>query len=187
MWHIVKRGRGEKSISPWSRLSLIHRNQEIQTLASDTAPSDRLVRVAFGKEPFRGRAGLYGLVEIGEGWNIADGVHMMMFGNQQLVNGILFRLHGYRFVLFLGEEGLPSTISAPALDGQPEHAARTLYPLMAVRRTIGDKYLSQVILSFAKTPQRPNIIQVTRHPCMSFISNALLILTSYSSLARVHR
>lgn len=115
-----------------------------QDATSVGRPSERLVRIAFGREQFKPRAGLYGMGQVGENWKLNDGIQAMMLANKEMVVGCLFRLHGYRFILYLAEEGLRQKIPVPVLDDQLGHDADTLYPLKAIRCTMG-RHLSHVM------------------------------------------
>jgi len=104
-------------------------------------PSARLVRIAFGQENFRSRAGLYGLGALGN-LKIKDGFRVIPYiGKDVTLLGGLFGIHGYRFLLFFEEEGVNRTMSVPDLDDGPDYETQTLYPLLAVNFKIG-KYLS---------------------------------------------
>jgi hypothetical protein len=104
-------------------------------------PSARLVRIAFGKEKFKPRAGLYGLGRLGN-LNINDGFRLIPYINDEstLVGG-LFAIHGYQFILYVEEDGLNRTITVPDLDGGPDRVNQTLYPLLGLNFKIG-KHLS---------------------------------------------
>jgi hypothetical protein len=113
---------------------------------SNTAgqPSARLVRIAFGKENFKPKAGLYGVGDAGENWNIKDGVRLQPYVDKEnTAVGGLFVIHGYRYFLYLEEEGVSSTLTIPGLDGEADHPTQTLYPLKRINFNIG-KHLSHV-------------------------------------------
>jgi hypothetical protein len=104
-------------------------------------PSARLVMIAFGKERFRPRAGLYGIGRLGN-LKISDHFRLIPYVNhKQILLGGLFGIHGYQFILYLEEEGLNSSMTVPDLDGGPDRVTQTLYPLLQVNFMLG-KYLS---------------------------------------------
>lgn len=108
-------------------------------------PSERLVKIAFGLETFKPRAGLYGLGHAGQNLILEEGVLSMPLVNKKdILVGMLFHFHGYRFLLYLEDEGLNQTISIPSMFGEQAHYTDTLYSLKALRFTIG-KHLSHVI------------------------------------------
>jgi hypothetical protein len=61
-------------------------------------PSARLVRIAFGQERFKVKAGLYGIGAVGAEWNLIDGFRLLPYidSERTLVAG-LFSIHGYQF------------------------------------------------------------------------------------------
>ena len=107
-------------------------------------PSARLVRVAFGKENFRPRAGLYGLGRVGEKLQISDGFRVIPYVDREnILVGGLFGIHGYRFLMYVEEDGVRDTISMPDLDSGLDYENQTLYPLRRLDFKIG-KHLSHV-------------------------------------------
>lgn len=108
-------------------------------------PSERLVKIAFGVEAFKPRAGLYGLGFIGQNLKLEEGIFLSPLAkNHETLVGGLFHFHGYRFLLYLEEQGLNQTMPIPSMFGEEAHRTETLYPLKAVRFMIG-KHLSHVI------------------------------------------
>jgi hypothetical protein len=108
-------------------------------------PSERLVKIAFGMERFKPKAGLYGLGHVGQNLNLREGVFLNpLIDTQETVVGVLFHFHGYRFLLYIEEEGLQPNIPIPSMFGEQAHRTDTLYPLKAVKINLG-KHLSHVI------------------------------------------
>jgi hypothetical protein len=148
-WTVVRIQFDGRGLERWFLKTFININAEGEWKIGRDAteigrPSEHLVRIAFGMEQFKPRAGLYGLAQVGENWKLNDGVQSMMLANKEIVLGCLFRLHGYRFILYLGEEGLGTRISVPVLDDQERHDADSLYPLKQIRCNIGN-HLSHIM------------------------------------------
>jgi hypothetical protein len=100
------------------------------------------VRIAFGKENFTPRAGLYGLGVAGESLNIVDSFRVLSSVNKdQVLFGGLFGIHGYRFLLHFEEEGAADHITIPDFDTGRDYVVQTLYPLNCVNFTLG-KHIS---------------------------------------------
>jgi hypothetical protein len=107
-------------------------------------PSARLVRIAFGRENFKSRAGLYGVAQAGRNLNIVDGFRLIPYIDREgTLLGGLFGMHGYQFLLYVEDSGLAPSISIPDLNGGPDFLAETWYPLKALNFTIG-KHISHV-------------------------------------------
>ena len=62
-------------------------------------PSDELVQIAFGSETFRGKAGLYSVVQVGQEVQSSDKLGFMSLIEKQYVAGGLFAFRGFRFLL----------------------------------------------------------------------------------------
>jgi hypothetical protein len=108
-------------------------------------PSERLVRIAFGMETFKPKAGMYGLAHIGQSLKLQEGVFLNpLIDNAKSIVGVLFHLHGYRFLLYLEEEGLQPNIPIPSMFGEEAHNTGTLYQPQGLNFNIG-KHLSHVI------------------------------------------
>jgi hypothetical protein len=108
-------------------------------------PSERLVRIAFGIETFKPKAGLYSLGHVGQSLNLREGVLLNpLIDSAKYIVGVLFHFHGYRFLLYLEEEGLQPNIPIPSMFGEKAHNTQTLYQPQALNFNLG-KYLSHVI------------------------------------------
>ena len=75
-------------------------------------PTDELVRVAFGLEPFRGRAGLSVVVRIGMQLRFQNSITAVTILKDNHVEAAAFLFYGFTMLLFLHPEGAP-----PRLDG----------------------------------------------------------------------
>jgi hypothetical protein len=75
-------------------------------------PTDELVRVAFGLDPFRGRAGLSVVVRIGMNLRFENSVMAVTLLKDDHVEAAAFLFYGFTMLLFLHPEGAP-----PRLDG----------------------------------------------------------------------
>jgi hypothetical protein len=69
-------------------------------------PSARLVRIAFGQEHFKPRAGLYGVAKAGTNLNIVDGFRLIPYVDREgTMLGGIFGIHGYQFMLYVEDSG----------------------------------------------------------------------------------
>jgi hypothetical protein len=111
-------------------------------------PSQRLVEIVFGKKEFSSKAGLYGLGYAGLDLKLQDGVHIIpMLDIQNVCVGGVFLFHGYRFFLYLEDEGLSRYVNLKALSALMNEEAKTyeaLHHLKAIRFLLG-KHLSHRI------------------------------------------
>jgi hypothetical protein len=108
-------------------------------------PSDRLVRIAFGMETFKPKAGMYSLGHVGQSLKLREGVLLNpLIDTAKDIVGVLFHFHGYRFLLYLEEEGLQPNIPIPGMFGEQAHSTQTLYQPEALNFNLG-KYLSHSI------------------------------------------
>ena len=97
-------------------------------------PSLRLVRAAFGRDVLRARAGLYGLGHVGQNLEIGDGVRTMsLLDADGVLVGALFNLHGYRFAIWLEEEGLARVPALPPFPGENRTQQEAIHHLRAIR------------------------------------------------------
>jgi hypothetical protein len=149
-WTVKKFHIDGRGLERWFLKTLINvATNGIHKIGRDSAeigkPSERLVRIAFGIETFKPNAGMYGLGHVGQSLKLRDGVLLnpLMDAAKDIV-GVLFHLHGYRFLLYLEEEGLQSNIPIPSMFGEEAHNTRTMCPLEALNFNLG-KYLSHVI------------------------------------------
>jgi hypothetical protein len=109
-------------------------------------PSARLVRIVFGQERFKAKAGMYGIGAVGADWNLIDGFRLLPYidSERTLVAG-LFSIHGYQFLLHLEESGFGASVSVPDLyRGVGYQQAQTLYPIKALNVKLG-KHISHVL------------------------------------------
>jgi hypothetical protein len=108
-------------------------------------PSDRLVRIAYGLEPFQGKAGLYHAVQRGSSFSLNEKVGFMPIYNRlnDHVEAAAFSFYGFQFVLFLEEEGPPEGLNVNELNFEGTNladATLTLHPKV-LNNVIG-KYVS---------------------------------------------
>jgi hypothetical protein len=76
-------------------------------------PTDELVRIAFGLEPFRGRAGLSFVVKPGMQMLTAETLTTAPLVKEaiQRIEGGIFIFRGFPMILFLEPEGLPTPLT----------------------------------------------------------------------------
>ena len=75
-------------------------------------PSDELVRIAFGIDPFPGRAGLSFVVPIGAQFTSVESLTAapLVKEVESRIDGGLFLFRGFMMVLFFGAEGVPTPL-----------------------------------------------------------------------------
>jgi hypothetical protein len=82
-------------------------------------PSSRLVRIVFGEENFRNRAGLYWATRKGMSINSQDTVQFgPLFKNNLNVEAGIFSFRGWTFLLYLEDEGPPEPLSGIYVNGE---------------------------------------------------------------------
>ena len=75
-------------------------------------PSDELVRIAFGLDPFPGRAGLSFAVPIGAQFRSVESLTAapLVKEPEERIDGCLFLFRGFLMVLFFGAQGVPTPL-----------------------------------------------------------------------------
>jgi hypothetical protein len=107
-------------------------------------PSDRLVRIAYGLEKFKGGAGLYFAARVGMNIQSEDVVRFSPLLKQGAnVEGGLFSFRGQR-LLFLEEEGPPRPLTGVSIDGDDLGGAQLSFHLKEIKVMQGE-YVSEVI------------------------------------------
>ena len=150
-WRVEKFQIDGHGLERWFLKTLINVAAEgIHKIGRDSTqsgkPSERLVRIAFGLERFRPKAGMYGLGHVGQSLKLREGVLLNpLIDTAKDVVGVLFHFHGYRFLLYLEEEGLQPNIPIPSMFGEQAHSTRTLYQPEALNFNLGE-YLSHSIV-----------------------------------------
>lgn len=94
-------------------------------------PSKTLVEIAFGKRPFKAKAGLFGIFDALERKPQMDGLSIQTFNTQKnQVLGAVFAFLGFRLLLFLDEKGpqLPYMEIGTAAGGISEVIEPTYHP-----------------------------------------------------------
>jgi hypothetical protein len=75
-------------------------------------PSDLLVNIAFGKVSLTEEAGLYSVIKIGEKVTMTEAIAFSpLIYQHSFIAGALFRIKGFRFLLFLGPGRPPRPLS----------------------------------------------------------------------------
>lgn len=108
-------------------------------------PTDHLVRVAYGLQPFRGEAGLYSVARNGQIANSDDHVGFSAIHHLDshiIAGGFTFR--GLRFLLYLEPEGPPKDLRGISISGEDLGDNQLLFHLKSIKEQTG-KYLSQSI------------------------------------------
>ncbi len=149
-WTVEKFQIDGRGLERWFLKTLINvATDGIYKIGRDSAeigkPSERLVKIAFGKETFKAKAGLYSLGHVGQSLKLREGVLLNpLIDTAKDIVGVLFHFHGYRFLLYLEEEGLQPNIPIPSMFGEQAHSTQTLYQPEALKFNLG-KYLSHSI------------------------------------------
>lgn len=113
-------------------------------------PSPDLVEIAYGHRKFVPNAGLYNSAEIGEKIDMEDRVSFQPFFDlkNEFVMGGTFYFRGFRFMLYLGEEGFTGNVRFVGKSGaNTSNYPKPLRHLKQMRVTVGpsQKYLSHSI------------------------------------------
>jgi len=69
-------------------------------------PPEELIRIAFGKESFSDKRGLYVLAAQGYTANVSDRISLVPFGQGEVVNGMAINFRGFILMLCLVPNGL---------------------------------------------------------------------------------
>jgi hypothetical protein len=91
-------------------------------------PSPELVEIAFGEKQFQPNAGLYVVGDQGETIYSQDQITVIPFhADQNYLAGATFYFRGFRFVLYLGTEGLLKRVNFAFTDGKAVQHSNPLY------------------------------------------------------------
>jgi hypothetical protein len=108
-------------------------------------PAERLVRIAFGREKFKNRAGLYFLAKLGGKMHMTDvvGFAPLIKDGHHLEGGI-FVFRGQEMLLFLEPDGPPPRLEGPMFNGGQLRDYQILFHIPRFNMKLG-RYLSQVV------------------------------------------
>lgn len=108
-------------------------------------PSQRLVEICFGSAKFQGRAGLYSAVHAGQNIESTDRFSFapLIFEGTHVAGG-LFSFRGFRYVLFLKEEGISRLPRGIGMPGEDWSVSQLNFHNKEIREVTG-KHLSQVL------------------------------------------
>jgi len=97
-------------------------------------PSDDLVKISFGLEPFQGLSGLYSIVYVGQKIHSKDTIAFSpLIKDEKYIAGGLFSFRGFMFLLFLGAEGPPSRLTGVKLGEEDLSLAQLNYHNKKIR------------------------------------------------------
>jgi hypothetical protein len=113
-------------------------------------PSADLVEIAYGHRKFVPNAGLYNSAEVGETIDSEDKVTIAPFfdSKNEFVMGGTFYFRGFRFMLYLGEDGFTSDLTFVHKDGRTtSRYAKPLRHLKQFKVTVGPtrRYVSHTM------------------------------------------
>jgi hypothetical protein len=149
-WKIVEHTIDGRVLERWCLKTLInlccHRDHPIgRDSATPGRPSERLVRVAYNRESFVNRAGLYFVIRVGMMINTSDAIEFTpLIQNGLYIEGGLFTFRGYMLLLYLEPEGPPEPLSGLVFNGEDLGMARLNFHNEEINFT-GGNYLSQVV------------------------------------------
>jgi hypothetical protein len=127
VWNIKKYRINGPKLERWFLKTLINlcfdRGHAIgRDSQAEGRPSERLVRIAYGLEPFQGKAGLYSVSRVGMNINWEDVVQFVpLFKNNLNVEAAIFSFRGWMMLLFLENEGPPPPLTGVYMND--EHLA----------------------------------------------------------------
>jgi hypothetical protein len=108
-------------------------------------PTEQLVRIAYGLEPFKERSGLYFVVRTGMQVDSTDSDSFApLIKHRNQIEGGLFAFRGLRFLLFLEPEGPPVTLDGIFIDGEDLGNSQLNFHNRQITENTG-KYRSQVL------------------------------------------
>jgi hypothetical protein len=108
-------------------------------------PSDRLVRIAYGLDTFRGKAGLYSVVRIGMNVAQDDTIGFMpLFHHSVNVEAAILSFRGHKFLMYLREEETPR-LNDFVIDGEHTGNAALSHHVKRMDFNVG-KYPSQQLV-----------------------------------------
>ncbi len=147
-WKLVRTEIDGRGLERWCLKTLINlcfdRDRPIGRDSTTAGkPSDRLVRIAYGKEAFSGKAGLYFVARIGMNIQSEDRVSFApVISKSGNIEGGLFTFRGLRLLLFLEAEG-PPRLAGISLEGEDLGKAEVSYHIGLIR-VMNGKYLSEL-------------------------------------------
>lgn len=81
-------------------------------------PSEELVRIAYGIDPFRGRSGLSFVARVGMQLYSDDSVNLTTLLKNGRIEGGIFTFRGMMILLFLHPDGAPPKLNGIRVDGE---------------------------------------------------------------------
>lgn len=167
-WNVVRYRIDGPSLERWFLKTLINlcceRDYPVgRESAVVGRPSEGLVRIAYGLESFKGRAGLYFVVRTGMRVESADNVGFAPLIKPGFhIEGGLFSFRGQPFLLFLEPGGPPEPLDGIYISGEDLGAAHLNFHNEKILVKTG-KYLSQVLtIDWQGHLQRPILKQSGR-------------------------
>jgi hypothetical protein len=161
-WSVVRREIDGTLLERWFLKTLINLSVDgeyrIGPLSSTKGePADNLVRIAYGLEAIRPKAGLYASLQPGDSISPEIDVEILPFFDtaNEFVMGGRFFFRGWRVMLFLGENGLAPDVKFVLKDGSTEKIAAPMYHPHEMKFTNGNhkQRLSQVVRFNWSTPR----------------------------------
>lgn len=110
-------------------------------------PSERLVRIAYGKESFTGRSGLYFIVQVGMNMDISGAKFQCvpLIKDKRHIEAGLFVFMGLHLLLFLEPEGPPEPLTGIYLNGSHLGDSKLTFHNTEMKLLLG-KYPSHRVL-----------------------------------------
>jgi hypothetical protein len=123
LWNVKRFSVGGCDLERWFLKTLINvaydEDHPIGSASKEAGrPSPSLVEIAFGLKTFEPRAGLYSLGDVGDQIDAKPGIRIHTFTRHNIyVAGASFYFHGFKFMLFLDDDGAGSRMTVSAADG----------------------------------------------------------------------
>lgn len=149
MWNIIKYSIDGNLLERWFLKTLINisycKEYSIGGEAENGKPINEIIKIAYGKSNFSGRAGLYSIVHVGQQINSTDSfLFSPVIKDKKYIAGGLFSFRGFKYLLFLMPEGPPKTLDGVFLNGEDIGKSQLNFHNTKINENTG-KYLSQIV------------------------------------------
>jgi hypothetical protein len=127
-------------------ISLVDRKYPIGGISSKNAPTEDLVKIAFGLAPFLGRSGLYSVIYDGQRIDSSDVISFSpLIKDKSYIAGGKFSFRGFKFLLFLLPEGPPEQLTGIRFGEEDWGQAQLNYHNRSITEELQGHRLSQIV------------------------------------------
>ena len=149
-WNIVKYKLNGRMLERWLLKTLINISCDKdfpigRTSATPGRPTHELVRIAYGLDRFKGRAGFSFVVRTGMRMQLNETFKFSpLVKDRHHIEGGLFVFRGFSLLLFLEEEGAPAPLTGIRLEGEDLGDCQLNFHNETMKVKVG-KYVSHVL------------------------------------------